>query len=427
MPRMTISRSDLLSALLVLCTAAAPAAVYAQSPTNPSADSHTVKKGDTLWDIARTYYGDPLLWPQIYRLNTTVVEDPHWIYPGEVLNLRGDGTTAAVPAADAAAAPATAAPVTAAPADQAAAPAAAAAATDSAAPASDAMAASPEPAAADSEAADTATVASSEYADQPVPDDTTGALFPSANARTMTPYTADVANQYRPLRRTEFFSSGYVSEGQQLPLGLVTGPVTPKDVASRSSGRSGAYIRTQIGVTPPKGATYQVGDTLVIVAVGRPIAKYGNIIVPTGMAVVRDVSRAENAAEIVAQFGEIYRGMNLIPAEKFPGSGSARAVPISDGVSSKIVARVNLTRLNLTQDVLILDKGRTDGVALGDIFEVRRDVISSPDAANTTPEVIARLQVVHVKDHTASGKIVWLGTGSVPDGAPARQVAKLPS
>ena len=56
--------------------------------------TYTVKRGDTLWDIAKQYLGDAYLWPEIYRLNTATIEDPHWIYPNEVLILPGMGTIA---------------------------------------------------------------------------------------------------------------------------------------------------------------------------------------------------------------------------------------------------------------------------------------------------------------------------------------------
>ncbi len=52
--------------------------IFAQETT------HTVKPGDTLWDIAGFYYQSPFLWPYIWRANLTKIEDPHWIYPDQV-------------------------------------------------------------------------------------------------------------------------------------------------------------------------------------------------------------------------------------------------------------------------------------------------------------------------------------------------------
>lgn len=50
--------------------------------------THTVARGDTLWDLARTYLGDSTRWPEIYNLNTNIVADPHWIYPGQALKIK---------------------------------------------------------------------------------------------------------------------------------------------------------------------------------------------------------------------------------------------------------------------------------------------------------------------------------------------------
>lgn len=51
--------------------------VFAQETT------HTVKEGDTLWDIAGFYYQNPFLWPYVWRANLTNIADPHWIYPDQ--------------------------------------------------------------------------------------------------------------------------------------------------------------------------------------------------------------------------------------------------------------------------------------------------------------------------------------------------------
>jgi len=43
---------------------------------------HRVVPGDTLWDLASTYLGDPYLWPQVWERNP-YIKDSHWIYPGD--------------------------------------------------------------------------------------------------------------------------------------------------------------------------------------------------------------------------------------------------------------------------------------------------------------------------------------------------------
>src|SRR2546423_9583610 len=51
---------------------------------------HVVKKGDTLWDLANSYLKNPFSWPEIFRLTTDIVKDPHWIYSGEVIRIWGN-------------------------------------------------------------------------------------------------------------------------------------------------------------------------------------------------------------------------------------------------------------------------------------------------------------------------------------------------
>jgi hypothetical protein len=43
--------------------------------------THTVVKGDTLWDLSQTYLGSPWYWPKVWSYNPQIA-NPHWIYPG---------------------------------------------------------------------------------------------------------------------------------------------------------------------------------------------------------------------------------------------------------------------------------------------------------------------------------------------------------
>lgn len=51
--------------------------------------TYIVEKGDTLWDISSVFLEQPWLWPKLWKLNPDV-NNPHLIYPGDVLKLTQD-------------------------------------------------------------------------------------------------------------------------------------------------------------------------------------------------------------------------------------------------------------------------------------------------------------------------------------------------
>jgi hypothetical protein len=393
--------------------AAGPTLAAAQNPSaqdtaaqgtvarDTTTQSHTVREGDTLWDLARQYRGDPFLWPDIYRLNTGVVEDPHWIYPGEVLSLSGTAAVAAVPAED------TPPPPTA----------------DSASMV-DQAAESPT---AGTEADPTPPTSYTALTQAPPETDEQPPLFggprPGQTMKeTMRAYTEQ---PYRPLRRSEFHSSGFLTEEQKLPFGKVHGIVTPPQIRATPF-NSNALPYTLVSVSAPKGATYQVGDSLLAVVIGREVRDYGNVIQPSGILQVVDTADGNYVASVVAVYATIRGGQSVLPLEQFGEPGNARAVPLSDGVRAHLLGGSGRQDLKVPQMVVFLDRGRQAGVAPGDLFEIRRRPERLEDGTVRVNEVMATLQVVHVRDRTATARVLNVVSPDIPVGTEARQVAKLP-
>jgi len=75
---------------------ASAAAADAQAPSQPAAPraatparktAIVVRRGDTLWHIAKQYYGSGVRYTQIFRSNRDQIRSPHRIYPGQRFDL----------------------------------------------------------------------------------------------------------------------------------------------------------------------------------------------------------------------------------------------------------------------------------------------------------------------------------------------------
>src|SRR5881628_3115310 len=380
-------------------TQAAPA----PAPLGQLPATHVVSTGETLWSIAQLYYSDPLLWPEIYRLNTALIDDPHWIYPGEELSLSGPASVAQAPESTAVAGPQT-------PGD-----------TVHALPSPDTVL-----------AVDTAQMLDTAQlveAPPPPPEPTEGYQTIFDRRLTATQQVRDVlrayANQpYRPLRRGEFYAAGFLTEEETLPYGRVLGN-TSIPAIPRLTDRSTATTFDQISIQPPRSASYHVGDSLLIVRIDRDIAGWGGVVVPVGVARVTELQRRQVLGDVIMQFGRIHDGHLALPLEPFKDPGQVRPTPVDGGLEGVVVAERDLHVLAGPQQIVFINRGRADGVTSGDVFEVFRPAAGIPGTSSEQMQVV--LQIVHTRDHSASGLILNIGHPKLVPGMPVRLIRKMPS
>ena len=270
------------------------------SPGQLPADPHRPRGRYALGSGAASTSGDPFLWPDIYRLNTGVVEDPHWIYPGEVLRLvRCRQRSPRFPPTDTPAPPA----------------------ADSAVRGRRAGGRPRRRTEADPTPTTSCSSPDRSSRPWPRPEQSSRSSAAAASACVAEMLKAYTDQPYRPLRRSEFYSSGFLTENQRLPYGQVLGPVTPPQIrathatanalpytAGRRRGAQGRHL------SGGRHACSSVADR------AASSSRYGDVVSPTGMAQVDRHGDGHYLASVVAVYGPIRGGQRVLPA----GERSAR-------------------------------------------------------------------------------------------------------
>lgn len=71
----------------------APEPSLSETDADP-ATTHLVRSGETLASIAALHFGNPHLWPALYRANRDQIRDPSRLYPGQTLSIPATTSTA---------------------------------------------------------------------------------------------------------------------------------------------------------------------------------------------------------------------------------------------------------------------------------------------------------------------------------------------
>ena len=328
----------------------------------PDEVTHVVKKGDTLWDIAKAYLKDPFRWPDVFRRNTDIVENPHWIYPGETIRIPSTEVKPEVLAR---------------------------VATKPAPPSDRTVFGEYSRAAEDARAIG---VIGREG----------GGGVPVGEIEAA-PFTT---------RRGGPAGAGRLAAAYDRP-GILA-----------AAGSRRFQIKDRIFVELPRGAAGTPGEVLLSYRMGPVIGDDAQVVLPTGMLRVESVEPGRPVlARVIRQFDEMTLDQKIMSLETLqPSVGTPTAV--APGPTERVIYIMHDPVLPSLQSYVILSARASGGVRVGDQFTLMDDTVDPRYPAPPVPAAVA--EVVRVTPQGVTAIIVDQEQPKIYEGMPARLTARAP-
>ncbi|MCU0626510.1 MAG: LysM peptidoglycan-binding domain-containing protein [Gemmatimonadaceae bacterium] len=371
---LTLAAFVVLAPVAVRAQDAEPAAV---STGAPGTVLHTVKRGDTLWDIAKAYLGDPFKWPDLFQKNTGTVNDPHWIYPGQRLVIGADGK-----------------PVFEAPPSR-------------------------EDAGAEAAAEPEAPVRFATFGPN-ARRAAGGAENLTLNGRAIRP-TVRVGE----VRAAPFLAPELVPSNS----GTLVGRADATIIAPASS-RDQFQFHDEVEVLLPPNTRGAIGQRYGVYRMGPKVkGTDSRLVVPTGVVELVGVGSGRAArASVIRMYQAMRKDDYLVPLDNVDVPETVRPEPVTNGALYDVAIVPGEVALPTIESYVVLSLPRASaGVKPGDQFQLFEPGHDLTGKGDRTPEYdVARIVIVHVGARSATGVVIDQAQPAIRAGMKARHVARMP-
>lgn len=350
-----------------------PADEAAAVAAEDTAGVHTVRRGDTLWDLAARFLSDPHHWREIFELNPAVVEDPHWIYPGERLRIPGTTVTRV-----------------------------------------------------DAVQVETAEDYLGNF-DRERGRYPANSVFrqPRDGGSGLSALLLAEAPPRAAVTRDDFHRAPFlVPGGERAPEGMTARVLeeNPLGLDLPPSARRHVEVVLALGSLAPA-----VGDTLRAIRRVRTEAPHGEVIVPMALLEINRLWSDSARALVVQVYGDYAVGDPVAVPDTYDLDAAARPAPIADEaaeITGTVLAFEVPQVLLGPGDFVFLDVGGESGVLVGDEFAVHsRDERGS--ISSRAEDALATLRIVHVAPTTATAIVETVRDPGTRPGDPVRLIRRL--